>query len=139
MTTLSNSGSNFSAGCCDDQTIGAKPANVKWNVVRGDTATIMIQFLQNDEKTSYDTTDWTYVAKAYDSKTDTTYSLDTEVIGSSVKITAPSTMTSQWGTAPKDKVAELSFDLQVTLGDNTVWTPVLGTIGVIGDVPGVLV
>ncbi len=40
----------------------------------------------------------------------------------------------------KSVVAELPFDLQVnipTAGENTIWTPIIGTITVIGDVsPG---
>jgi hypothetical protein len=31
-------------------------------------------------------------------------------------------------------VAELSYDLQVTKSDGTIWTPVIGNIVVIGDV-----
>jgi len=30
------------------------------------------------------------------------------------------------------------FDLQVTIDDGTVWTPVIGTINVLGDISGVL-
>jgi hypothetical protein len=33
-------------------------------------------------------------------------------------------------------VAELTFDLQVVIENETVWTPVIGTISVIGDVTG---
>lgn len=125
--------------CLSDQSIGAKPANVRWNVVRGDTASIMVQFLENDEVTNYDTSGWTYVAKAYDSKTDTSYDLLVEETSTGVKITAAPEVTATWGTAPKDRVAELSFDLQVTIDADTVWTPILGTISVLGDVPGTLV
>jgi len=138
IVSNSSSSSNLSSGCCDDQTIGAKPANVKWNVVRGDTANVLIQFLENDEQTEYDTSGWTYLSNAYDPKTDTIYPLDIEIVGGSVKITANSETTAQWGTSSRDKVAELSFDLQVTFDDETIWTPIIGTISVIGDVTGVL-
>jgi hypothetical protein len=33
-------------------------------------------------------------------------------------------------------VTELAFDLQVTIDGATVWTPVIGTITVLGDVTG---
>lgn len=123
----------------DPQIIGAKPAYITWKVVRGDTATIMVQFLENDEVTSYDTTGWTYVSKAYDSNTSTSYNLLVEEVTNGVKITASSDITATWGTAPKNRVAELSFDLQVTIDAETVWTPILGNISVLGDVPGTLV
>ena len=49
-------------------------------------------------------------------------------------------MTLSWGTAYKTIVAELPFDLQVQISDadeDTVWTPVIGTIRVLGDItPG---
>lgn len=134
MTILSNSGSSTS--CQDVQEVGAKPAYIKWNIVRGDTASILVQFLQNDETTFYDTAGWTYESKAYNAKTDVSYLLTTEVVGDSVKITAPLEMTALWGTLPNGKVLELSFDLQVDVDVDTVWTPIIGVINVIGDVPG---
>jgi hypothetical protein len=45
---------------------GATPANIKWTVVRGDSANLKIEFFEDDEVTEYDTTDWTYTATAYD-------------------------------------------------------------------------
>jgi hypothetical protein len=58
----------------------------------------------------------------------------------SVVITAPASMTLSWGSAYKTVVAELPFDLQVQISDadeDTVWTPIVGTIVVLGDVsPG---
>jgi hypothetical protein len=61
-----------------------------------------------------------------------------------VEILAPASITENWGgTKYRSVVAELQFDLQVVIeggsGQNsdTVWTPVIGTICVLGDVsPG---
>jgi hypothetical protein len=60
-----------------------------------------------------------------------------------VTITAPASQTLNWGNDYKTVVAELPFDLQVIIeagsgaGEDTVWTPIVGTIVVIGDVsPG---
>lgn len=121
---------------CSPDLFGAQPANIKWNVVRGDTATINVEFYQPDETTVYDTTGWTYLATAYNPKTDTYYTLDVEDLGASVKITATPLITQDWGTGIGSQVAELKFDLQVTTLDDTVWTPVIGTISVTGDVTG---
>ena len=33
---------------------GANPANIQWTVVRGDSATLKIEFLENDESTYLD-------------------------------------------------------------------------------------
>lgn len=121
---------------CSPDLFGASPANIKWNVVRGDTATINVEFYQPDETTAYDTTGWTYLATAYNAKTDTYYTLDVEELNASVKITATPSITQDWGTGIGSQVAELKFDLQVTTLDDTVWTPVIGTISVTGDVTG---
>lgn len=120
--------------CCPDDFIGAEPAQVKWRVVRGDTATLMVQFLESDETTSYDTSTWTYIATAYEAKDDRYDDLDVEVHPGYIKITASPLVTSTWGVGLK--TAELSFDVQVTIDETTVWTPIIGTISVIGDVTG---
>lgn len=121
--------------CCPDDFIGAEPALVKWRVVRGDTATLTVQFYQNDESTFYDTSTWTYIATAYENKTDNYDTLDVEEHAGYIKITASPEITAGWGVG--QKTAELSFDLQVTIDGTTVWTPILGTISVLGDVTGV--
>jgi hypothetical protein len=41
---------------------GATPANIQWTVVRGDSATLKVEFFEDDESTTYDTSDWTYSA-----------------------------------------------------------------------------
>lgn len=121
--------------CCPDDFIGAEPANVKWRIVRGDTATLTVQFFQNDEVTFYDTSTWTYAATAYDAKTDQSYELDITTNDGYVTITATPAVTATWGVGRK--VSEMSFDVQVTIDQDTVWTPIIGLISVIGDVTGV--
>ena len=125
----------MSDACCPDEFIGAEPAQVKWRVVRGDTATLMVQFYENDETTFYDTSTWTYLATAYESKADRYDELDIEVNAGYIKITASPEITSTWGVGAK--TAELSFDVQVTIDEDTVWTPILGIISLVGDVTGV--
>ena len=125
------------------QKYGANPISIKWNVVRGDTAELYVDFFELDETTGFDCSDWTYKATAYDVNGDVLDELTTTASGSSVTITAPSSITSNWGTAYKTIVSELIFDLQVLIdggsGDanDVTWTPIIGTISVIGDVtPG---
>ena len=45
---------------------GANPTYAQWTVVRGDTAILKVQFLESDEVTYFDTSNWTYSATAYD-------------------------------------------------------------------------
>lgn len=118
---------------CGPEIFGSDPANINWQIVRGDTSTIKVEFLDNDEIAYYDTTDWVYSASAYDRKTDIIDELEIEEHDGYVIITAPSEITSFWGSTYGGKVAELQFDLEVII-DNTTWTPVLGTISVLGDV-----
>jgi hypothetical protein len=123
---------------------GATPANIQWTVVRGDTATLLVEFLEDDEVTGFDTTDWTYKATAYDPVADLLDDLSVEADGHIVTITAPASVTELWGSsAYKQIAAELKFDLEVIIeggsgvNADTVWTPVLGTICVLSDItPG---
>jgi hypothetical protein len=123
---------------------GATPANIQWTVVRGDSATLKVEFFEDDEITKYDTSDWTYSATSYDSNGDLLDELITTNGNGYVEIFAPANITENWGgTKYRSIVAELQFDLQVIIeggsGANadTVWTPVIGTICVLGDVtPG---
>ena len=123
---------------------GATPANIQWTVVRGDTATLLVEFLEDDEVTGFDTTDWTYKATAYDPVADLLDDLTVEADGHIVTITAPASVTELWGSsAYKQIAAELKFDLEVIIeggsgvNADTVWTPVLGTICVLSDItPG---
>ena len=120
---------------------GATPANIQWTVVRGDSATLKVEFFEDDEDTEYDTSDWTYSATAYESNGDILDELVTTGGDGYVEIFAPSTTTENWGGNKYSSiVAELKFDLQIVIsggsGQNadTVWTPVIGTISVLGDV-----
>jgi hypothetical protein len=121
---------------------GADPANVQWVVVRGDTATLKVEFWENDETTQFDTDGWVFEASAYDSVTDTTYELEVTPVENYVIITALPADTDDWGSGAGSVVAELSFDLEVTIPaegsgvEDTVWTPVIGTICVLGDITG---
>ena len=120
----------------EPQFLGADPANIQWSVVRGDTATLRVEFYETDEATFYDITGWTFEASAYDFKGDVTDELEVEAGNGYVDITAPSDITALWGTGFTKTVAELAFDLQVTIDNDTIWTPVIGTIKVLGDVTG---
>ena len=121
---------------CGPEIFGANPANIKWNVVRGDTAVIRIQFFEDDEATAYDTSTWDFAASAYDYKNGITDELEITAGEGYVDVVAPADITSLWGDGYKRTVAELAFDLQVTIDNDTVWTPVIGTISVLGDVTG---
>ncbi len=130
--------------------LGASPANIQWTVVRGDTATLKVEFLEDDEVTKYETTGWTFLATAYDPASDTLDALTVESYEDGVVyIIAKPNTTKNWGiTKYKPVVADLRFDLQATIpgdgvsgggGDEiTKWTPVVGTICVLGDVSGTL-
>ena len=123
---------------CENEIFGSDPVNIRWSVVRGDTSTLRVDFLNNDETTYIDTDGWTYNASAYDRKTDIIDELEVEAFDGYVIVTAPADITSFWGSTYGGLVAELTFDLEVTLNDadSTIWTPVIGSISVIGDVAG---
>lgn len=116
---------------------GSEPIRIKWNVVRGDSASISIDFLENDEVTGFDTDGWEYISTAYDAKTDTAYDLEIAAEGHSLTVTATPDITSEWGIGFAPYVSELLFDIQVTDGD-LVWTPIVGYINVSVDVSGAL-
>lgn len=126
----------------DIEKYGADPANIQWKVVRGDTASIRIQFFEDDETTEYDTSEWLYEATAYNPSTDITYTLQTVPGAYYVDVTALPEDTIEWGTGVGSVVAELNFDLEVTIPaegsgvEDTIWTPVIGTICVLGDITG---
>jgi hypothetical protein len=119
---------------CGPEIFGSDPVNVKWSVVRGDTSTLRVDFLENDEVTSFDIDGWTFLSNAYDPKTDIIDELTVTAGDGYVEILIPSDISTNWGTLYSGTIAELSFDLRVTLTDDTVWTPVVGTISVIGNV-----
>jgi hypothetical protein len=115
---------------------GADPSRIQWNIVRGDTSPLRVEFYENDEVTPYDTAGWEYLATTYDFKGDVLDELEISAGDGYVDITATPEITSLWGTGYNTVVAELAFDLQVTIDGETVWTPVIGTIRVLGDVTG---
>ena len=123
---------------CSPEIFGADPARIKWNIVRGDTSPLRIEFLEDDEVTYFDTSDWTFEATSYDPQSDVLDSLEVTAGEGYVDIMAPSCITKYWGTGYKSVVTELTFDLQVTIDDETIWTPMIGTISVIGDITGSL-
>jgi hypothetical protein len=121
---------------CSPEIFGADPTNIKWQVVRGDTSPLRVEFYENDEVTPYDTTGWEYAATTYDFRGDVLDELEVEAGDGYVNITAPAEITELWGTGYSSVVTELAFDLQVTVDNDTIWTPVIGTITVLGDVTG---
>jgi hypothetical protein len=123
--------------------LGATPANVQWTVVRGDSSTLSVQFLEDDEVSGWDIGSWAFLATAYDVTGDILDELAVTVSGHTATIFISADITKNWGTKYTSVVAELPFDLQATIpaesGDpeDTIWTPVLGTICVLGDItPG---
>jgi len=123
---------------CKNVEIGASPAKIKWNAVRGDTAKLLVEFLENDEETYVDISGWEFSATAYNPATGLSDELEVEVDNEKVYIVAESFVTEQWGQDFGSKVASLNFDLQVTTDEDVTWTPIVGIISVIGDVTGVI-
>lgn len=128
------------ANLCAPEIFGADPVTIQWRVIRGDTGTLRVEFYQDDEATYYDTTGWIYRCTAYDQSGNVLDALDCEPGEGFVDITAFASVTKNWGSGYKATVAELPFDVQVIIPEeieDIVWTPVVGTIYVIGDVtPG---
>jgi len=119
--------------------VGANPVNIKWKVVRGDTATLRVDFLQDDEATVIDIDDWSFTSSSYDASGDLLDELTVDKYDGYVIITAPAETTKYWGVGYKSIVADLPFDLEITTDDDVVWTPILGTITVYSDItPGAL-
>lgn len=121
---------------CGPNYFGADPATIKWQIIRGDTSPLRVEFYENDEVTPYNTDGWEFSASTYNPKDDVIDSLIVVSGEGYVEITAPAEITALWGTGFASVVAELSFDLQVIINNERVWTPVLGTITVLGDVTG---
>jgi hypothetical protein len=115
------------------ESFGNTPAIVKWNVVRGDTARLRVDFLENDETTIIDIDEWNFASTTYDNRGDILDSLTVEIEDGYVNIIATPEITSFWGSGYNGTVAEIAFDLEVQIGD-IIWTPVLGTIKVAADV-----
>jgi len=119
---------------------GTQPIDMQWNVIRGDTSSLKIEFFNNDENTYWDTTGWTYISTSYDPQSDILDLITVTGYPGYAILTASEELTSYWGTKYASVVAELPFDLQVVIPTDDAsitWTPILGTIRVLGDVsPG---
>lgn len=115
---------------------GADPAKVQWKLVRGDSSSLRVQFLEDDEVTPIDTTDWSFISTAYYPSNGNKYTLTTLPGTGYADIFITPEQTASWGVGYESVVAELPFDLQVTKPDDTIWTPVIGTICVLGDITG---
>lgn len=123
---------------CGPEVFGADPARIQWSVVRGDTSPLRIEFLEDDETTYFDTSDWTFSVTSYDPQSDSLDQLLVTPGNGYIDILAPASITALWGVGYKTIVTELIFDVQVIIDNETVWTPVIGTISVIGDISGSL-
>jgi hypothetical protein len=125
---------------CSPEIFGADPVSIQWRVVRGDTGSLRVEFFQPNEIDFYNTEGWVFRATAYDQSGDILDALDCEPGEGFVDIKAYPSVTKNWGLRYTKNVAELPFDVQVTIPElieDTVWTPVIGTIYVLGDVtPG---
>jgi hypothetical protein len=124
--------------------VGASPINIQWKVVRGDTATLKIEFLEDDEVTPIDISDWTFISSSYDASGDTLDELTVEKYTGYVIITATSDITKLWGSGYRNTVLELPFDLEIIIPSDIsgaiepeiTWTPLIGTIVVLSDITG---
>ena len=124
--------------------VGASPINIQWKVVRGDSATLKVEFLEDDEVTFVDISDWAFVSSSYDASGDTLDELTVEKYTGYVIITALSETTKLWGTGYRNTVLELPFDLEIIIPNDEsgaiepeiTWTPVIGTIVVLSDITG---
>jgi hypothetical protein len=121
---------------CAEDVLGSSPVNVKWNIVRGDTATLRIDFLEDDETTPYDISSWVIESTVYNPKTGARNDLEITKNSGWIVVAARADITAQWGDGFRYRVNELNFDVEVTLADGTVWTPVVGFVSLISDVSG---
>jgi hypothetical protein len=121
---------------CAEDVLGSSPVNVKWNIVRGDTATLRIDFLEDDEVTPYNISSWVIESTVYNPKTGARNDLEITKNSGWIVVTARADITAQWGDGFRYRVNELNFDVEVTLADGTVWTPVVGVVSLISDISG---
>jgi hypothetical protein len=121
---------------CAPDVLGLEPVNITWNIVRGDTANLRIDFLEEDETTHYDISQWQIISTVYDPKTTIFDEISVTKNQGWIVVTATAEETGLWGTGMKSRLNELAFDVEVILNDGSVWTPVKGSISLIGDVTG---
>jgi hypothetical protein len=121
--------------CSSINKIGLEPTNVQWTLVRGDSSQLRVDFLNYDETTIWNISTWTFVSTAYDPINESYEELTVTKYSGYVIISASADITSTWGLNYASVMAEIPFDLKVTIpSTSTTWTPVVGTICVIGDV-----
>lgn len=117
------------------ESFGITPINYQWTIVRGDSASLKIYFLEDDESTPFDTSTWDFSSNVYDAIGDVVDELEVVVNEGYIEIIAASDITENWGTGYKGIINELVFDLQVEF-DDVVWTPIIGTIKLRADITG---
>lgn len=123
------------SSCSTINQVGENPINIQWTLVRGNSSQLRVDFLDYDEVTSWNISTWNFVSTAYDPLNDSYEELDVEVEDGYVLITASADVTSNWGLNYASVAAEIPFDLKVTIpATSTTWTPIVGTICVLGDV-----
>jgi len=121
--------------CSDNQILGSDPISIRWNIVEGDTGSLTVDFFENNEVDRFDMTGWVFQSTVFDPKTNSTYVLDVETLeNGSIVITADASTTSSWGNQLPFQTKQLQFDIQGVFEGTVVWTPVIGTIVLIGDV-----
>ena len=121
---------------CGPEVLGADPANIKWTIVRGDSASLRIEFFEEDGVTKSDIEGWTALSSTYDYRGDVIDNLETEVGDGYIDIFVTPETSRLWGAGYRPIAADLGFDLQITTTDGTIWTPVIGSISVIADISG---
>lgn len=121
---------------CAEDVYGVEPVSIKWNVVRGDTATLRIDFFEEDEENRIDISGWRVESTVFNPQNNEFIELDVTVNDGWIVVTAEENVTALWGSGMSQRVNELSFDIEVILEDNSTWTPVRGFVSVISDVTG---
>ena len=97
------------------EVFGADPARIKWNIVRGDTSPLRVEFLEDDEETYFDISDWTFEATTYDPQSDFLDSLEVTAGTGYVDILAPASITESYSGTCNDKPI-INIDLQCHSG-----------------------
>lgn len=123
------------SSCSTINQIGENPINIQWTLVRGNSSQLKVDFLNYDEVTTWDIDDWSFVSTAYDPLNDSYEQLEVTKYDGYVIITASEDITSNWGLNYASVAAEIPFDLKASIPlTSTTWTPIIGTICVLGDV-----
>lgn len=128
----------MSCGCNNIEQYGIKPINAQWTVIKGSTANLEISFLELDESTLFDTSDWSYTATVYDKYNDSLEELEVSLSVGKITVTASSDITGNWGPTTNFSTAELRFEIKAVIPqvgtDDFIWTPISGTICLMSDI-----